>query len=72
MSYIALLPGSLSNIQHNIQILTKMKQREKTNAENAIEFDTEFDTIVQNRKIITNGNIASTILTGYILGYPNR
>jgi hypothetical protein len=67
ISYIALLPGSLSRIQQRIQKLTPIKTIEIINAVKAIKLDVVFDTRMEKRKIIKKGVKAIPILIGSIL-----
>ena len=69
ISYIALLPGSLSRIQQRIQKLTPIKTREIVKAVNAIKLEVVFEMRIENRKIIKKGVKAIPILIGSILSY---
>ena len=63
-SCIALVPGSLSRIQHKIHKLNTIKENDITNAENAIRFVNEFDTNIAKIKIVTKGTANNPYLTG--------
>ena len=49
ISCIALVPASLSKIQHRIHILMNTKTIETSTAKNAMRLDVEFDTKNANR-----------------------
>jgi len=71
MSYMALLPGSLSNIQHSIQMLIPMKTTEITSAEKAMTSEVDLDMSVTNKKINVKGATKKSILRADRGGYEN-
>ena len=71
ISYIALLPGSLSSIQQSIQILIPIKHTEIISAEKAIVFDILFDIRVENKNINIKGVNINNNLIGCIFSGLN-
>lgn len=67
ISCMALLPGSLSRIQHNSQKLIATNTTEMTSEVNAIKFEVVFEIINANNMISKNGIPHIDILIGSIL-----
>ena len=55
MSYIALLPGSLSRIQQRIQKLIPMNTREMTRAVKAMRLEVVLEMRMENKKMRRKG-----------------
>ena len=67
ISYIGLLPTSLSRIQQSIHILIPMKTRDTNNAKKAIKLDVLLDTSRANKINNTIGDPIIIYLTAIIL-----
>ena len=66
MSCIALVPGSLSNIQHSIHRLMNKNTTETMRAEKAMRFGVELEMNNENKNMMTNGEITAKILIPFV------
>lgn len=67
ISYIALLPGSLSRIQQSIQKLIPMNTTEMTSAVNAMRLEVVLEMRMENKKMRRKGVSPAAMRMGSML-----